>query len=206
MPTTNAVKLFSFLAVILCGSTAQAATIELRLAQACFVEGGWSVPDCATIVHIIKRRAAGSSLEAVLWSYSALKANTPRAVLARDLPDGDFDSWSASENRAWSTIRAAATEALAGRLRSACPGASHWGAPDIERDVANALRAISAGRWRVAKCRQNTRNVFYAITSSNADSASVAAQLRLLEARLGKGRLAAAVASGSYRDRPHSGP
>jgi hypothetical protein len=136
--------------------------LSLQTARACFVEAGFSLPDCAAITWVIKRRAkrAGWTYERMLLAYSALDADTERAAFARQLPAGDEPTFSARENERWALLRAVARAALDGRIRSAARGATHWGSRTLSNDVRRAKRAIDAGRWRTIK--SHTVNAFYA--------------------------------------------
>lgn len=187
-------------------AAAQVEALPLQLAQACFLESGWSEPDCAAIVGVLQRRAgakSGVKLQEMLWAYSALKSPSPRSRLARGLPAGDFELWSSSENRAWARLRAVVHEVLAGLRKSPCPRARHWGARDLKGDVQNARDMIASGSWIVARCREATLNAFYKLTS-RADRALLAARPSLPPDR-GRdpstlsNRVDAQVASGSYR-------
>jgi len=192
-------KLLTFLAVVLPSSTARA-DVALDAARACFVEGGWSATECDAVLGVIRRRATVFSqpFALVLWSYSAIKGDSPRARLARSLPASDDLRFSQRENLAWAELRAAAVDFLAGLRSSPCPTAMHYGAPNLDGDVMRAARAVLEGRWQIARCRVATRNIYYAI--SRRVRPLTAAQP--LPPRL----LTAAVARGFYPGRTRQDP
>jgi hypothetical protein len=148
---------------------------SLLAARACWLEGGFSLADCAAVVHVIKRRArrAGWPFERMLVAYSAIDADNPRAAFARQLPAGAEPSWSPRENERWSMVREIAAAALDGRVSSPCRGARDWGAPNLANDVGRAQRAIDAGKWRRIQC--GTRNRFYGPASASVIAATEAA-------------------------------
>lgn len=136
----------------------------LTAARACWLEASWSTDDCTAVLYVLMRRAqrAEVPVDVMAWRYTALRAATPRAELARQLPDGDERIWSRAENRQWSALRAHARAVLEGRVINPCPGADHWGGLAIEADRLRALAAVKAGRWRAVRCRRPTANAFYA--------------------------------------------
>lgn len=136
---------------------------HLLAARACWLEGGWSLSDCAAIVYVLKARArrSGATLASMTLAYSALDADTPRAAFARQLPASDEPTFSARENERWAVVRAVARAALDGRVRNPAPGARHWGARNLPADVRRAERAVQSGRWR--SIESDTRNAFFAV-------------------------------------------
>ena len=156
---------------------AVAGPVPLQLARACWLEAGWSLSDCAAITYVLRARAerARWPLLRMVNAYSALDGSSPRAELARSLPDGAATAFSSRENERWTAVRLVAREALAGRMSNPCPRARHWGGATLAPDAARAARALSAGRWRAARCRQQTSNVFYVEVAGKTLAASIAA-------------------------------
>lgn len=137
---------------------------SLLTARSCWLEAGFSLPDCAAIVGVITARAerSGWTYERMLWAYTALDAKSPRAAFARALPDDDVPSWTRADNARWYELRAIATDALEGGTPSPCEArTSHWGGMAIASDAERANSAIAAGRWRKAKCRARLVNRFF---------------------------------------------
>lgn len=213
----SACALFVFVLGISSIYTSEArADTALHAAQACYLEAEWRIADCVAILWVLQKRAAAAqrTFEEQLWGYTALKSATPRSRLAKGLPAGDYEHWSKTQNASWRAVREAAAAVLGGSLKSPCPGAVHWGAPDLDNDVQRAFAAITRGDWKIVRCRERTANIFYALTS-NGDPDRVAARLALLQDRLSvqlwdrmtrasRARVDARVASGSYPDRTRS--
>ena len=145
--------------------------MAVLLAQACWLEAGWSPADCAAIAYVIRARAArrGSTFTEMLVAYSAIDADSPRATFARQLPDGDEPTWNARTNARWRQLRRHAAAVLAGNVRNPCVGARDWGARNLPNDVRRAVKAIEAGRWRVVTCTEQTANAFYRRAARAAD-------------------------------------
>lgn len=136
---------------------------ELVAARACWLEATWRTDDCTAVLYVLMRRAdrARVDLSTMAWRYTALRASTPRAELARQLPDGDEPSWSPAYNRRWAALRAHAAAVLAGRVLDPCPGATHWGGLALATDRRRAETAVRAGRWRRVQCARPTANAFF---------------------------------------------
>lgn len=134
------------------------------LAQVCWLESSFAIDDCTGIVHVLQRRARRSQMPIpeMVFRYSSIRSDQPRARFARSLPDGDEPSWPSSWNRRWAELRARVADTLAGRVPDPCPHATHWGARNLPTDRARAIDALAAGRWRLVQCRVETANAFYA--------------------------------------------
>ncbi len=137
---------------------------RLLAAQICWLESSWRHDDCAAIVHVLRGRArrAGMPFWQMAIRYSAIDANTERAVFAAQLPNGDAPAWNTRTNARWLRLRQLAADAFDGRVGTPCRGATHWGARNLPRDVRRAVDAVQAGRWRVVRCRVETANAYYA--------------------------------------------
>ena len=135
---------------------------HLHLARLCFRESGWSAPDCAAIHRVLVRRAArvGVSWQEMADRYGARAAGSARAVAIASYPDGDVPGWGPRSNARWAELREHARRVVAGEVTAGC-APDHWGArsPQLP-DLARAMRAIEAGRWRVVDCGR-TGNAFY---------------------------------------------
>jgi hypothetical protein len=128
-------------------------------------------------VSVLKRRSAraGTSIAEMAIAYSAVDADTPRAVRARAMPG----NLTARELPRWRALVATVEGVLSGRVR-AC-SATHWGSPHPSLpDHERAARAVREGRWRVVNCGR-TANRFYAerrLPGSRALDAATAAGRR----------------------------
>ena len=133
------------------------------LAQVCWLESSFEFDDCAGIVYVLERRARRSQMPTaeMAFRYSSIRSDQPRARFARSLPNGDEPSWPSALNRRWAELREHVAAALSGQVRDPCPRATHWGARNLPTDRARALDALTAGRWRIVKCRVQTANAFY---------------------------------------------
>jgi len=135
------------------------------LAQACWIEAGFSLPDCAAIAFVVARRAelAGVTFAEMLADYSALDAPTPRARKARRFPDGDVRGMTPAWNEDWARLREHAAAVMWGEVEDPCDGAQHWGSRRISSDVQRAQRALADRRWAVVRCADRTVNRFYRV-------------------------------------------
>jgi hypothetical protein len=100
----------------------------------CWLESSFAVDDCVGIVHVIQRRARRSQMPIaeMVFRYSSIRSDQPRARFARALPDDP------------------------------CPHATHGGARNLPIARARAIDALAAGHWRLVQCRVETANAFYA--------------------------------------------
>jgi hypothetical protein len=135
----------------------------MLLAQVCWLESSFAFDDCTGIVHVLQRRARRSkmSLPEMVFRYSSIRGDQPRARFARSLPDGDEPSWTDALNRRWAKLRQHVADTLGGRVPDPCPHATHWGARNLPADRGRAIDALTAGRWRLVHCRVQTANAFY---------------------------------------------
>lgn len=132
-------------------------------ASVCWLEASFSETDCAALLHALLRRAERSDTSFVdmAYRYSALRRTHERAVLARQLPDGDEPTWNTAVNRSWAKLRLLAKGVLEGTVADPCPRSTQWGGMKLKHDVRRAQAAVAAGRWVEAKCAGQTANTFF---------------------------------------------
>lgn len=127
----------------------------LWAARACYVEASFREADCIALLWVTKKRAARAErpwLE-MIRQYSAVDADTPRAVESRGFPWGDVPDKPDSWNRNWAKLRELVVGFANGEHRDPCPRAWHWGGTmDHPR-----------GRMVRARCAVSTANTFYAL-------------------------------------------
>jgi hypothetical protein len=148
-------------------------TITL-LTRACVAETDWSRPDCAAVLHVLKRRAAtaGEPIEQMAGRYVAMLAthdNSPRArwVMQLTADCSEPADWDQSAGR-WKWYAPKCKQLVAdvqaferGALPDPCGGATQWGSRTLPQDAERAARALKAGRWVLARCSTRTANAFY---------------------------------------------
>jgi hypothetical protein len=162
--------------------------LVIMLAQYGIHEAGFfrAHADHLAVWEVLKQRAEGP-----LWEqcHGDLHCAARRYSAGRsEVIDNDRDRWVLDLNwaaieplgwnpqdGAWSRYRGAWLEALDsseawldGRIRAHCRyRPMHWGGMRIRRDRQRANRAVAAGRWRHADCRDETgkptRNGFFCV-------------------------------------------
>jgi len=117
-------------------------------------------PDCyndAAAIWGTSREALGADATVEqriehLKRYTKLYTRrTARALEIASWPDDDIPGKSARFNATWRRWRAHAGDIIAGKVRTPCPGARHWGGPRVDV-IPPSMEAV--------ECRRATRNVF----------------------------------------------
>jgi hypothetical protein len=139
-------------------STASADALHpdaLDAARSCYVEASFHARDCIEQLWVIRRRAErrGVAFADSLWSYSAIKRPTARALEVRMYPWGDVRGKPPRWNHKWARLRAEVAAWFRGERPSRYPRALHWGGRgDIVR-AWEVIEGVEANRFSRRRTR-----------------------------------------------------
>lgn len=137
-------------------------TLALLIARSCFLESGWSEPDCAAQFWIWRKTGLALDVAIDRYERGALRANNPHAREARELTWGDRERWTEADNRRWARLRSYALKLLSGGVPDPHPRARNFGSRTLAADVRRAEKAIRAGRWIRLPRRNGEAQDYYA--------------------------------------------
>jgi hypothetical protein len=106
-------------------------SVVLWSARSCYAEATWSKPDCAALLHVIRKRTAGTSWSflRMLEEYSVRNwVQSQHGQRALDLELGTNPLHSPAWNRRWQQLVKYVVNVLRDRAVDPCPEANHWAA------------------------------------------------------------------------------
>jgi len=125
-------------------------------AQMCYVESMFSDADCIAELHIIRKRSTKIGFIPMIYKYSALDANNPRAREARTYIWGDIENKPKEWNKSWAKLRNLVVRVLSGSVSDTCHGAIHWGSvTDKQKQYQVPIR-----------CSEKVHNIYYKVSKS----------------------------------------